>query len=378
MKRLVGIAIVLGLLASSFQNEKEDVVRMFPSALKGDITATVPHIVDFTDTIPNDTLMEYSGENDFPLMFSRKIDTEVCIDGECRPVSIEIFWNPTGRYLGFRLPGNEFLSKTEHEPFLPADYDRLHQLLADPLSALAHYSLAELVPVKDSTKNEVDAVSSATIAAVLDYIVEGAVYTTYTLWHIVYGQTKREIEGLTTSKLNSEMVLQLLKSEKIEDKVWTLNHISEKMEITPELIDTLVSIIASDDVYLAERALNALPASTLDNNLQLRMAEIFSETGFLQKRLIVQKLGEAAELEPGAVELIARELVSMNGTLVKNVLELFQNHEVNNPVAVSEAAGLLKHENRYIASQAVKYLESIENLDSKTQKTVEKYKKKMG
>jgi len=51
---------------------------------------------------------------------------------------------------------------------------------------------------------------------------------------------------------------------------------------------------------------------------------------------------------------------------------------VNNPVAVSEAAGLLKHENRYIASQAVKYLESIENLDSKTQKTVEKYKKKMG
>jgi hypothetical protein len=376
MQKYILFTILAGFLAASFQNGNEKITRKYPAAIKGDIHHIVPHVIDFTDTIPNDTLLEYTGADGTPLMFSRNILTGVCIDGECRFVSIELFWNPTGRYMGFELPINEFLSKTEHEPFLSPDYDRLHQLLADPLSALAHYSLNELVPVTDSTKKEVDAVSSATVAAVLDYIVEGAVYTTYTLWHIVYGQTKREIEALTAAKLSAKMVLQLLESEKTEDKVWALNHISANMDITHELSDTLISIISGNDVYLAERAINALPVNIDDNNMQLRLAGLFAKAGFLQKRLIIQKLGETNRLETETVESIARELGSLNGTLVKNVLELFQNQRVNNAVAVSEAAGLLKHQNRYIASQAAKYLESLENIDAKTKKELEKFRNK--
>ncbi len=376
MQKYFLLIILAGFLTASFHSRDGNISRKYAAAIQGDVHRIIPHVIDFTDTIPNDTLLEYAGVDGIPLMFSRKIVTGVCIDGECRLVSIELFWNPTGRYLGFELPPSEFLSKTEHKPFLSADYDRLHQLLADPLSALAHYSLNELVPVTDSTKNEVDAVSSATVAAVLDYIVEGAVYTTYTLWHIVYGQTKREIEALTAAKLNAAMVLQLLNSEKTEDKVWALSHISAGMNIPSELSDTLFSIISGNDVYLAERAINALPAKFEDKDLQLRLAELFAKTGFLQKRLILQKLGETPGLETETVELIARELGNLNGNLVKNVLELFQNQRVNNPVAVSEAANLLKNPNRYIASQAVKYLESLESIDAKTKKELEKFRKK--
>jgi hypothetical protein len=273
-------------------------------------------------------------------------------------LKIELFWNITGRYLGFKLPEGEFLSKTEHVKFNSNEYDVLHRLLADRNSALANYSLKELAPEKDSSNTKVDAVSSATIAAVLDYIVPGAVYTTYTLWHFVYGPTKREIERISSQKLSAEIVLDLLKSTNSTDQSWALTHINAEMEVTESLLDKFMELVSGDDSYLTERALNALKPENLTSEIQTELFDIFNKTGFLQKSLIIQKLKEAPKLDDEVIKSIASNLPNLNGVLVKNVLDMFAAQKIENEFVTEKVAALLQEENRYISNLAFKYLEN--------------------
>jgi hypothetical protein len=376
MKWIVKIFLVLWIFPFDKENKYPETVRLHDPSFSDKIEKIIPHYINFSDTIHSDTLYEYVAETGFPVMYSRKIPTEVCIDDECRPVNIELFWNNTGRYLGYKLPEGEFLSKTKHEPFTAEEYGRLHTLLGDPLSPLANYSITELVKTKESTKTGVDAVSTATIAAVLDYIVPGAVYTTYTLWHIVYGETRREIELRTSEKLTSEQVVKFLNLESLEDRVWVLNHIPQEMQISGELLGKLLQLISGEDIYLAERSLYVLPPEILSKEVQLRLISRFKTAGFLQKKLIAGKLKEAPALEPEATQLLLNELGSLNASLIKDVLELFKNQEVENEQVNNGVALLLTNKNRYIANNAFKFLESRKMLDKKTLKKVDKYKKR--
>ncbi len=372
---------ILFLALFSFNNKQEKICRFNQSGLIEQTATIVPHVIEFQDTIPNDTLFEYSDINQIPLYYSRRILTGVCVDGKCRMVNINLYWHVTGRYLGFKLAAGEFLSKTEHHPFMPGEYERLHSLLADPLSPLSQYSIDELVPKKDSLNQDstkrIDAVSSATIAAVLNYIVKGAVYTTYTLWHIVYGQTRREVELLTSENLSSPLIYRLLESESLDDQVWALNHISEKIKLTSEIKNKLFEFISGDDIYLAERALNAIQPSTLSNKIiQIELAKTFETAGFLRKRLILQKLKEAPVLHNEVIEIFTSQLTQLNGSLVKSMIELLLQFHIENEQIVAEVQILLKNENRYIASQALKYVEAMDNADNKTKRNIRKYKKK--
>lgn len=369
--------LFLSLCIFSFQDITQSTSRINEPELVVAATHSIPHIINFQDTIPNDTLVEFVDKNNQPLYYSRKILTAVCVSGECRLVNIHLFWTITGRYLGFELPPGEFLSRTKHEPFVSNDYNRLNTLLSDPLSPLAHYSINELVPPVDSTKAKVDAVSSATIKAVLDYIVKGAVYTTYTLWHIVYGQTKREIENITMQQLTPQLTIQLLESKKIDDQVWALNHIPGKINIDKTLLNKLMENISGTDVYLAERSLNVLTPEILANDsVQQQLGNIFTKSGFLQQRLILEKLKAAPSLHPVLLHQLSGQLNETNGILIKLMMDLFIRKKVNDNTVVADARQLLKNDNRYIANQALKYLESLNETDRKTERNIEKFKRK--
>lgn len=373
--KLPGIVVVIFSITILFQNEKKSIIRMNKATIESEAISIIPKVVDFQDTLHNDTLFIHLNSKENPVKYSRKLVTSVCIDGKCRMVNIEIFWNITGRYLGFKIPGGEFLSKTEHVAFNSQEYDRLHELLGDRNSALATYSLKELVPPADSTI-EVDAVSSATIAAVLDYIVEGAVYTTYALWQITYGDTKKEIEKLTQNHLNAELVLKILNSNELKDQVWVLNHITNKTEISDDLLARLIELISGNDIYLAERSLFALKPEMLRDETQNQLISIFSNSGFLQKRLILQKLKEAPKLNREAAEILASTLPKLNGTSVKIMLELFNNQKiVHNEISI-HVAELLKNDNRFIANQAYQFLKDVRVHDKKTIRSIEKYERK--
>ncbi len=374
MKLDSGIVLFIILLLS-FTSEEEKIVRMNETSIKAVALRTDTLLFELSDTIPNKSIIIYSDQNGYPLKYSRNIVTAVCMDGECRRVSINLYWNVCGRYLGFDFPKGEFLEKNKNDRFKATEYDRLHEILSDANSPLASYTIKELVLEKDSSEREVDAVSSATTETVLDHIVEGAVYTTHTLWHIVYGPTKHEIEKFSAAELHPDLSLLILNSNNISDQIWTLSHISAEMIADTRLQEKLMQLISGKDFYLAERSLKALKPAAITKEIQLKLASIFQSSGFIQRLLIIQKLKECDELTPALIQVLSSELNGLNSTLTKGLLDLYRTHLVKDDHTITELVKLLKNKNFYISNQASRYLESIDKLDKKTRKSLDKFKK---
>lgn len=333
----------------------------------------IPIISGQKDSISSDTLFEYHRKNKLPFMYSRKFISDVCTDNKCRTLKIELFWNRTGRYLGFKLPKGEFLSKAEHVKFKSKDYNQIHQILSNPHSQLVNYSIDDLV-TKFNNSN-VDGISSATESALLKYVVNGAAYTTFTLWNLAYGSTKSEIERLTIKNLNTEIVQDMLDSQNRDDKIWIINHIPPEMEISGELRDKLLELISGNDILLSELSLNALNPKALTDDTQIKLLEIFNKTEEFQKSLIIRKLGYSPKLNEQVAKIISSELTHLSAIIIKLSLDMLGNQKIDDEIVSANIAQLLHSKNRYIANQALKYLENCESLSTELRREVEQFKK---
>ena len=143
-----------------------------------------------------------------PMYYSKQVRTDICSDKKCRMLHIVVYWNITGRYLGFELPEEEFLSKSDHEPFSKDEYERLNELLANPDLPFLGISFEKLVASSKPELDElqVDAISGATTKNVADIVVKGAAYTTYSLWNMVYGPMMERISEYTEEQLDTTTI----------------------------------------------------------------------------------------------------------------------------------------------------------------------------
>src|SRR5690606_5844823 len=174
---------------------------------------------------PKDTLFQLLSATGDPVSYYRKIITEVCFDSSCRVLRVNLYWNVIGRYLGFELPTGEFLSKAEHEPFETSEYLRLHAILADSLSPLGGFTYEELVP-RNNVGGELDGITGATSKDMLQYVVKGAVFTTFTTWHLTYGKTQAEVIRATERALDGHYMLAILNSDDLWDRHWALDRLA--------------------------------------------------------------------------------------------------------------------------------------------------------
>lgn len=319
----------------------------------------MPFLASDQDSIATDTIFQVLSQDGYPLRYYRKIRTSVCFDNKCRLLKCTLYWNITGRYLGLELPKGEFLSKAKHKPFKKAEYERLDFLLADPLLPLAGLSYSELAPrpkIREN-KDDVDAVSSATAKNVLDYIVPGAAYTTYKIWHVVYGPTQDEIQDLTKKSLSADLILRILESDDPADKIWALNHIRGFVILTSRLREKLISFIDNSGYNLAERALNAFDAKELQSDtVQIALGDKLAQSSYAIKKLIIAKFKDAPQLSEQAIVNLAQVLKSANPELISNVLDVFSAHKISDTATCRTIASLLNDQNSFVARKAYKYL----------------------
>lgn len=318
---------------------------------------TIAYAIKFKDSIPSDTLFQLRSKEDIPISYYRKVNTGICFDNKCRILNIVLYWNITGRYLGFELPEQEFLSKTEHEPFTTQEYEKLNEILANTNSPLAQFSYKQLVLAPPTNINSVDAVSSATSPAVIDHVVQGAVYTTYMLYQTIYGTTQIEVQKKTKKDLTPEIILEILYSSDSNDKMWVLNAMNPNTELSPKLLEKLLSFITNDNYSLAERSLHVIqPEEFNSETLQLQLLEKFSKAGYSLKKLIVDKLSQAPNLSDNTLNVLAGNIKNMNGEIQHRVLNLFQQHQISNPDILLEVAVLLESDNNFISNKAFVFL----------------------
>ncbi|TDB62332.1 hypothetical protein [Arundinibacter roseus] len=360
LKNLVqkSLFIFLGILYFSGNNPSGKIQYFGVPTLVAPVADTRYFILDFKDDIANDTLWQQISAEGYPLRYTRPIRTGVCFDNKCRPLDVTIHWNPTGRYLGFELPEKEFLSKYDHEPFTAEEYEQLHALLTDQFSPLGSFHYNEIVPQADSTYDKVDAVSGATSANVLEYVVEGAAFTTYKLWNITYGSSQQHVQQLTEKALTPALVQLLLESPDMQDKLWALNHINGFITPDATLRQTLLTYISEKEFTLAERAIKSLNSRDLtDKTLQLEFTKKIFPASYSLKKLLLQKLQEAPALQPEVVQLLRKNLSSFTGESLTTLLDLWAHHAIFDSETRTAVEQLRQHSNPFIAKKAEIFLQ---------------------
>lgn len=338
-----------------FVSEVAEPIRYFrPYTLALPVVKTIPYLVDFEEETGTDTLFQAVSQEGCPVSYFRHIQSNVCFDGKCRMLVATLYWNPTGRYLGFELPKGEFLSKTDHDPFTPEEYTRLSEILADSLSPLGTFTYNALVPKAAVDVQKVDAVSSPTAPDVLDYIIKGAAYTTYKLWHLVYGPTQLEIEKLTQKTLSADLLLKILESNDLGDKMWAVRRVRPFILAHTLLQQKVISLIQDNQYNLSEQIIRELP--TTDSTIQRGLAMAFLKNNYAIKKLIVEKLKMASSLTPEMVALFTSALPSLQGESVASILELLRIKKINDPVTGRAIADLLRSDNNFVARKAYDFL----------------------
>ncbi len=367
----------MGLLVLSGYYSSDSIRYAHAPTLSLPVDSTLYFIVDFKDDISNDTLVQTRSQEGYPISYSRSIRTGVCFDNKCRPLDITLRWNLTGRYLGFELPEKEFLSKYDHDPFSEAEYQRLHAILTDSLSPLANFHYNEIVPKADSTYEKVDAVSGATSASVLEHVVEGAAFTTYKLWHLVYGPARQQVEALTSRALTPELIQLVLNSTHPSDKIWALNHIDGYVKPTPALQKVVVSFISDQDYNLTERALNSINSNDLQSGaLQSILVQKIFETKYSTQKLLLTKLKAVPKLHKEAYSLLNQNLTKLNGQLIAEILQLFIQYQISDVETYRSVSALLASPNAFVSGKAYAFLTRADPQDVVVKERLTVYEEK--
>ena len=241
-----------------------------------------------------------------PARYEASLNLPVCDDNLCANLIVKVFWDLAGNYSGFDTIAGKPLTKFDHRPFTSADYQKLDEILQDKNSILRVLEKEELtdksVKLKSST---VDAVTGATPASVKEQVVEGAVYSVYTLWHFVNGTLKDSLKKHTVSILSEKLIEQMLRSENYETQLFGLkqlppNFFEKNTELLFQTLSKSNSLIQS---YIINKI--PLPYSTLDNNKAFAMLyknlDNYSKSIFINR--ILNTKTEAAVFIPIMTEM---------------------------------------------------------------------------
>ena len=367
--------LLVSLCFTSFSQEKPSLKYLQVATIESSNFMEETTISSYKDTLTNNLIYLRKSKTNIPLYYYKTIQDAVCFDNVCRMLDIIVYWNITGRYLGFELPKGEFLSKREHDPFSEDEYLRLHTLLADASIPLDAVSFEKLVEQPKYEEESVDAVSGATSKSVAEMVVKGAAYTTYKLWNIVNGPTMNFVSARTEKQLTPRLINQILQSPDNNDKLWALHRIDSATKLSPDLEASLLDIIASDDFSLAYNAIQAIVAVHLNNSeLQDRLFSMYSNVNHSIKKELVKKLMQAPILSSKVVDLSRDLLDQLNGQQLDDLLKLYSKHGVNDLKTCKVLARILENKNKYISKKAYNFLIKIQTDDEFIIKCLKAYK----
>jgi len=374
---LLGLMLIGGFL-SSFSQETARKIFMQSPTIADSFNQTQTESVRYRDSLSSDNIYLRRSDAQIPLYYFKNVKSEVCFDNECRLLDIRVYWNITGRYLGFEIPKGEFLSKYDHEPFTEIEYRRLNELLANPSLPFGNMSFDELVAVSEKEANEIDGVSGATSEKVSEIVVKGAAYTTFKLWNIVYGPTMDFVAHLTESQLNADLIDWILKSSDINDRLWALDKIDQNMTLNSKLIASLSAIVSNENYYyMVYSTIRTLEPVHLDSDdLQLGLFSAYKTVNHSIKKMIVEKLMQAPHLNAEIVRRSRSLLSQLNGQQLDGFLKLYTKHGIKDQETCMEISKILQNENSYISQKAFHFLRDVKTNNSYIVESMRKYKAK--
>lgn len=283
----------------------------------------------FQDAVePYKLVLVYDQEQQ-PIYFFRDIFTPVCLDRVCRPVRIKLFWDLLGNYLRYEVPKEEPLTKLDHQEFSPDDHAKLQEILSNENSLLKDFKMEDLVDSSSQRLSDsVDAVTGATKNTVKGEVIEGALYTCYTLWHLAHGNTVGEIREITQRKLNDTLLHLFFRSNNYHYVYFALDEVMDENGLISEgFLPDVLALLGSDNVFAARRVLQQINLSYFTaGNQQEQLWHVFDRSPYTLQVAILKRMTKLS-LDPVVTQQIADYLPKLNNALFKQALAVLACQE---------------------------------------------------
>jgi hypothetical protein len=178
------------------------------------------------------------------------VESVVCGDALCRIDIVRIFWNQLGQFERFVLPAGVELEKAEGKNFSKEDYEKLDIILTNEISPLKDVYKEEIVG--PASGEGVDATTGATVLLEKSAYVEGAVWTSYSLWHWVHGGATRIIRNITADARSLDELRDYLRGENVDFQTFALEQFSRRKIFVPQTVEPVISAIVNTSKLLKQ------------------------------------------------------------------------------------------------------------------------------
>lgn len=270
--------------------------------------------------------VELVSESDKPIYYESNIQTTVCDDEVCEVLFIRLFWDLAGTYVGYDTLSGHPLTKFDHKPFSEKDYVRLHDLLQNDGSILKFKEKSELIDKKEVRASDVvDGTTGATALEIKEEVVEGALYSSYTLWHLAYnGSVKNLIVQTTEDLIDHELLLDFLTSERSDYQLMGVQNLKEQDYY--DLESEWLHVLKIGIPLLRKHVMNNLPESLWEESrIQENICLLISDFDVNSRTLLIKKLAEREHVSSQSLENISMYFTSLNKNQITEFLNMIKD-----------------------------------------------------
>lgn len=312
------------------------------------------YVIHENDSVTYTLKLAYDSAG-MPLYYFRNVFTPVCFTDVCKPVYIDLYWDLLGNYIRYEVPETEPLTKADHEEFTEEDYEHLHRILDNPESMLKQFTIYELVDTKTyNLSDSVDAVTGATPQTIRNEVIAGAVYTCFTVWHIVHGPVVNEIRKITESHCEEKLLHRFLKSDNHHYQYWAMDKVittDESVQLT--FLQDVLDIIAGKNIFTALHALDRFPVRLLaaSDSIQTWLWSVYQRSHYSLQMAILDKLQDIPFSHQLSL-LISADLSKANEAQFVKMLRLFSVQQEVPEQAILRIGQYLENSNSIYATEA--------------------------
>jgi hypothetical protein len=241
--------------------------------------------------------------------YRANIVAPVCEDRVCYDVNLIFNWNLIGEFIDFEILSDEPLTKLNHIPFLPEDYQKLQHILRNQDLSFVKIPAEELV--LKSEKPKLDGYSGATKETVKKEVIAGALYTCYTLWHIANGAVMDSIKSHTSSALNKELITKIINQRSQTNNYFLINHLD--LTSYRENIDAILSLMTQSKGYFSKNTFERIPETLFESkSVQDYIIANYEELDYYAQKALLKKL-EKVKHHPDLSQFIIGQ-INLNNT----------------------------------------------------------------
>lgn len=312
----------------------DTLVRKLPLKVKGAWPAYPLSISDFAirfeDTLGvTHTISRLVNENAVPEGYVSHIETPVCSDTLCNLMDIRMFWTLAGGYWGYDTIPKKPLTKNDHLKFDEKDYQKLHELLLDEQSILRRRHKDDLFDKEAKRVSQVvDAVTGATAKEVKEAVVDGAVYSSYTIYHLVHSQLAAVIREDVKNHLMDRLGDRLSSSDKIDERIFFIRELEpgEVVKYKDRVVETIPRAVPRDRLYIMKKMPQVLWE---DKEVQLKVAGMAGELDIHSLSHFLNQLKMTRTVSPECLRSLSRLVSGFTVNQVKAYLSLLEKNETS-------------------------------------------------